>query len=1308
MSDFLRHLFDPSDFSPRWHCGRFAGGLGWLHVFSDIAIAAAYYAIPLCLVIYVHRKKRDVPLLPIFWLFAAFIFFCGTTHAIDAMMFYYPAYRFLGVMKFGTAVVSIATVFALIQVRDQALALPGLHKINQDLQAEVDRRRETEAQMHRIRLELEGKVDELRVLAALVRTSADSVFGVAADGRILSCNEGAARMYGKSVEELTGQSYLDLVPEEQRQSIRSALARAWGGEAISAIETTRVGADGGEVFMSFACSPVFGEDGKVLAVSTIERDITASKQAENQLRASERRFRAIFESTMDCILLVDSEGRIVDANPSFLRIVDAESPDQVVGRIARDFLMPDERQASEQRLERLLREKSMSVQSTIVALTGKMTEIQWRAKANLVDDLHLAVGHDVTEQRLNERRLAISHRVTKLLTEGETMDDVRGALAQALCEATGAQAACFWQLQPGGSLHHTRSFAFADHEAFQFLEKENSQVHLTAGVGLAGICLERKDVVALHELSPDQRTRFVNHPENRVRHGIAFPVAGSREPFKVIELFSTQPFRMDESTREMLRSLGREIAQFMEKRASVEALRESERRKNETLAQLDSLLANAPIGLAFFDRDCRFAMINDYLANYINFLDMREVVGQRLVDILPSLGDSICREVTTVFERGTPMRQVEFVGEVPSMPGQQRHWMAGIFPVQMPSGHRPFVGLVITDITSRIRQEEALRTANQRISTILENISDAFISYDRDWSFTYVNKRAAHLLGHRTEELIGRNLHEVMPDTATSAHHGLVSKAAAEGKTTQFESYDASRDAWLETRTYPSPDGISIFISDISEKKKAEEALRRSLQRLDLVMESADIGLWYNALPLANLNWDERCRRHFGLGPDDEVSIELFYELIHPDDRESIGAAVEVSIRDRSLFDVEYRVHPADGGSLRWIQAVGRATYDASGTPVHFDGITIDITRQKQQQEALAESEARFREMADAAPVLIWVSDETGGCTYFNKGWLSFTGRTFEEEAGNGWTDGLHPEDRDRVIGHFQAALAARQRFSMEYRLRRHDGMYQWVLDHGIPRFSEGGQFFQGYIGSCIDITERKKGEEELKTLNFELEQFAYIASHDLKAPLRAVSGYVQLIERRTASYLDEETRRFMRGARDSVEQMGSLIGDLLAFSQIQRSEPMMEEIDLNEPMKRAMGNLRVDIEEANAVIDIGPLPRLFAQRTQMTQLFQNLIHNALKFRSDRRPEIRISAELVGNDWKISVADNGIGIDPRYSERIFEVFKRLHSTSRYPGTGIGLAICRKIVDRHGGRIWVESERGSGATFHFTLPRGKTK
>jgi PAS domain S-box-containing protein len=337
----------------------------------------------------------------------------------------------------------------------------------------------------------------------------------------------------------------------------------------------------------------------------------------------------------------------------------------------------------------------------------------------------------------------------------------------------------------------------------------------------------------------------------------------------------------------------------------------------------------------------------------------------------------------------------------------------------------------------------------------------------------------------------------------------------------------------------------------------------------------------------------------------------------------------------------------------------------------------------------------------------------------------------------------MHPEDREQVLGSIQRVVAGQEaEHHVQYRIILPDGRVRWVEAHGRLTRDEQGQPAR-LTGVCTDITEKLALEEDARRLvreqaaraeaerarqhtaellenlkqtqaelalraqelarsNADLEQFAYVASHDLQEPLRMVASYVQLLSRRYKGKLDADADEFIHYAVDGANRMQALIQDLLAYSRVGTRGKEPQPVALEKCAARALSHLRLAQEEAGAEIKVEPLPWVKGDETQLAQLLQNLVGNALKFRGERSPRIRVSATREDDTVTVSVEDNGIGIEPQYYERIFAIFQRLHGKEEYPGTGIGLSICKKIVERHGGRIWVESTPGQGSTFRFTL------
>lgn len=368
----------------------------------------------------------------------------------------------------------------------------------------------------------------------------------------------------------------------------------------------------------------------------------------------------------------------------------------------------------------------------------------------------------------------------------------------------------------------------------------------------------------------------------------------------------------------------------------------------------------------------------------------------------------------------------------------------------------------------------------------------------------------------------------------------------------------------------------------------------------------------------------------------------------------------------------------------------------------------------------LEESIQRFRTIIEAIPQMAWTSTPEGAVDYYNSKWYDFTGATFDEIIGWAWEKYLHPDDREHTITTWKLSLATGEPYEIEYRWRRKDGKYRWLLGRALPVRDQNNRIAL-WVGTMTDIHDQKmlsqsleqkvnsrtveltKTNEELARSNRDLEQFAYVASHDLKEPLRMVSSYTQLLDKRLDAELDNETKEYMQFILEGSQRMSSLINDLLDYSRVGRSNDVKELVNVKDIIAKAILNLQAHINETGAEITYDNLPIIHGVYSQLLQLFQNLVDNAIKFhKTNAKPRVEIKCEEKESEFLFSVADNGVGIPLEYKDRVFVIFQRLHNREKYSGTGIGLAVCKKIVEFHGGQIWFESEVDKGTTFYFTL------
>ncbi|MGL5061174.1 MAG: PAS domain-containing sensor histidine kinase, partial [Microcoleus sp.] len=382
-------------------------------------------------------------------------------------------------------------------------------------------------------------------------------------------------------------------------------------------------------------------------------------------------------------------------------------------------------------------------------------------------------------------------------------------------------------------------------------------------------------------------------------------------------------------------------------------------------------------------------------------------------------------------------------------------------------------------------------------------------------------------------------------------------------------------------------------------------------------------------------------------------------------------------------------------------------SYDREGVFNGHHCFMKDITDRKLTEAALQESEFKYRQIVEMAEEGIWVIDSNSRTTYTNRAMAKMLGYTETEMLGKSIFEFMGEEtkqDAENQLDRRNQGIADKH----EFKLKNKNGKDVWTYLSASPVMDDRGNM----VSCCAlvyNISDRKETEQQLLQLtedlqrsNEQLEQFAYVASHDLQEPLRAVTSYAQLLAQRYHNNLDDRADKYINYIVGGATRMHQLINDLLAYSRAGRGKEF-EPVDCNIVVEQSLCNLQIAIAETQAAIACEPMPTLMADESQLVQLFQNLIGNAIKFCRQEIPLIQISVAQQDSEWLFSVRDNGIGIAPEYAERIFIIFQRLHSRREYEGTGIGLAMCKRIVERHGGRIWVDSREGEGATFCFTIP-----
>jgi PAS domain S-box-containing protein len=413
-----------------------------------------------------------------------------------------------------------------------------------------------------------------------------------------------------------------------------------------------------------------------------------------------------------------------------------------------------------------------------------------------------------------------------------------------------------------------------------------------------------------------------------------------------------------------------------------------------------------------------------------------------------------------------------------------------------------------------------------------------------------------------------------------------------------------------------------------------------------------------------------------------------------------ISQLVDASTAVSETGDYSIRARKLSGDEMGVL--VERFNEMLAGIQSRDNTLTKALSEREAALRDAEQARERFRFMAESMPQKVFTAKANGEVDYFNRQWTEFTGVSWDEFSNWGWTQFIHPDDLEANVRSWEHSIETGEPFHFQHRLRRADGAYRWHLSRANAMRDADGKI-SIWIGSDTDIHEQKETEEELRRANDDLQQFAYSASHDLQEPIRNVAIYSELVARRYQKVLDADGLQFLGFLNEGGRRLATLIHDLLTYTRAGMEDGDATIVDSSAVLKHALSSLAEAIRESGASVTSDPLPEVWMGETHLQQVFQNLISNGLKYRNETTPRIHVAAVSLGATWRFSVQDNGIGIDPQYKEKIFGVFKRLHRDQKYAGTGIGLAICQRVVQRYGGRIWVESALGKGSTFYFTVP-----
>jgi len=638
-----------------------------------------------------------------------------------------------------------------------------------------------------------------------------------------------------------------------------------------------------------------------------------------------------------------------------------------------------------------------------------------------------------------------------------------------------------------------------------------------------------------------------------------------------------------------------------------------------------------------------------------------------------------------------------------------------ISPVLDERGDIMGISKIARDITEQKKAANKIKESGLRYRSLIEQATDAICIVDKALKFIDVNTAACRLFGSTKEEFLQLSLYDILLEEDLKENH-LKMEEALNGETVRNERLLRRKDGTtilMEVSTKMLEDGSFIlFGRDITKQKEAEESNRFKAKLLNTIGQAVIATDVNGVINFWNRAAEEMCGWAAGEAMGRNVLLLLPVERKESQANEAIQ-----QVLGGSLWSGEFIAKRKNGQSFPVFTTIA-PVYGAFNKLSGLISITSDITERKKATEEIKYLANKLLLATGSAGIGIWDWDILKG----NLGWDEGMYRLYNinsQQLGSvydGWLARLHPEDKQRVNEEINLAVTGAKEYNTTFKVIWPDLSLHYIKASGMVERDSAGAAVR-MIGVNWDVTERsifelrlnelnntlQKNLKELATSNAELEQFAYVASHDLQEPLRMVTSFLTLLKKKYGNLIDDKGKTYIDFAVDGAKRMRQIILDLLDFSRVGKTGDKLESLDLNTLLDEIKILLRKKVEEKKAVITVNKLPPVRAHRSPLRQVFQNLIDNALKYTAQGVvPNITVSAIDKQDHWQFTIQDNGIGIDKEFLDKIFIIFQRLHNKDEFSGTGMGLAITKKIIENYGGKIWVESERGTGSTFCFTL------
>lgn len=1122
----------------------------------------------------------------------------------------------------------------------------------------------------------------------ILESSLDLIFVFDKEGEITKVSKSVLDTLGYSLEEIIGKKPIDLLYPLDLAKTQAIFADIRSGKKIKNFKNRCLDSNGNLVYLNWT-GTLKKDTGKILGIA---RDITELVEAKNKNKIDQSKVQSVLNSTSDLIWSLDSEFKIVTANKAFLDLV----KNSVGWNIKPGDCLLSDKLYDPKTLEFWKNHYKKALLGTIVAFETeveatkqfptkyfetKITPIRTKGEISGL----ACFSRDITENKKDKERII---DLNQKLLKGQQLSKIG-----------------YWE-----SNLKTNEVYWSD-EMYKIWDIEDRKQKMNFDFFFDSIHSgDRKD--------------FLYH-RNRALIG--------EKNLDVVYRIKTHKGNV-----KYIHELGEKDGEFTFKGTAQEITKEKEYelKLKERNIFIESVLENIPLGVAV-------NKISDGEVTYINKA-FEETYGWPKEDLInlesffdkiypnPEYRSWIKNQIIEDIKSGVPERMNWNSILVTTKDQKERIVNAKNIPA-------PDLNLMIStvsDDTERYQADQALRISNDRFKLVSEAVSDAIWDWDISKNSTYMGSGFQRLFGYSLDqkEINGENWREfIHPEDRSNVIQNIqeVQKNIEQKFWTgeyRFKKKDGSYAFVIEkTIIIRDKKGIPVrmvgALQDTTKEKEKENHLKLLESVVtntndSILITKADPGEFGHEIIYCNKAFVKMSGYEF-----DEVIGKTPKIFQGKDSDMDVLKKLGKDLKKWKSSSAEVINYRKDGTPF-WVNMSLEPVADPTGWYTHWIAIERDVTERKLKEQELQLMNERFRLISEATSDAIYDWDLENGEQFWGEGFSKLFGLNLKMDKVflKEWAKRIYPDDFFKLKKAINELLFSKNQvsnYSFEYRVKDAAKNYIYVLDSGNIIRDKHGKALR-MIGAIQDINKRKEYESSLESLNKdlentnrqleysnkELEQFAYVASHDLQEPLRMISSFLGLIERRYNEVLDEKGRKYIHFAVDGAKRMKQIILDLLEFSKLDNFQESKIWIDSNEIIEKAKLFVDWNLRKKHApIFHIGKLPDVYGHKSTLIQLFQNIISNAIKYQpSGQIPEIWITCQEKGKYWEFAIRDNGIGLEEEYLDKIFVIFQQLHTPDQFSGTGIGLAICKKIVDLHEGKIWVKSQIGEGSTFMFTIKK----